>query len=158
LLKIVAPSFFLIVVAVVSANGQGGRVHISQLDHLSSKATETVDVNIDEHLIQLTAKMFSEKDDADVRRLIEGLKGIYVKSFEFEKEGEYGDAEIESVRSQLRGSEWSRILTVNSKKDGSVEVYLMTNGSQVGGLVVLATEPKEFTVVNLIGPVDLERL
>jgi hypothetical protein len=34
----------------------------------------------------------------------------------------------------------------------------MTNGAQVGGLVVLATDAKEFTVVNILGPVDLEKL
>ena len=34
----------------------------------------------------------------------------------------------------------------------------MINGSQIGGLAVLASDPKELTVVNLIGPVDLEKL
>ena len=156
--RIVSLSLLLIAVAAVSANAQEARVQVSQLDRLSGKATETVDVNIDERLLQLTARMFSEKDDAEIKQLINGLKGIYVKSFEFEKEGEYGDAEIESIRGQLRSPAWSRIVSVNSRKDGNVEVYLMTNGSQIGGLLVLASEPKEFTVVNIIGPIDLEKL
>jgi hypothetical protein len=34
----------------------------------------------------------------------------------------------------------------------------MTDGSSIGGLAVLAADPTELTVVNLIGPVDLEKL
>jgi hypothetical protein len=81
-----------------------------------------------------------------------------VKSFEFENEGQYTDADLEGIRSQLRNTAWNRIVNVNSKKEGSVEVYLMQTGDQISGLAVLATEPKEITVVNIIGPVDLEKL
>ena len=158
-IRIVSLFLLLTGCAAVTARAQSARLQVSQLEHLAGKASETVDVNIDEKLLQLTAKIFGKGDDeAEIKRLIEGLKGIYVKSFEFEKEGEYGDADVESIRAQLRNSAWSRIIGINSRKEGSVEVYLMTNGSQIGGLAVLATEPKQLTVVNIIGPIDLEKL
>ena len=81
-----------------------------------------------------------------------------MKSFEFEKEGEYSVADLESIRSQLRNTAWSKIVNINSKKDGSVEVYLMSNATQISGLAVLASDIKEITVVNIIGNVDLEKL
>ena len=31
-------------------------------------------------------------------------------------------------------------------------------GQQINGLTVLSIEPKELTVVNVVGPVDLEKL
>lgn len=144
----------------VSAGAQNARIELDQLDHLGAKASETVDVNIDEHLMQLTAKFLSGKDpdEVKIKELIIGLKGIYVKSFEFERDGEYLPADIESIRSQLRGPAWSRIVNVSSKKEGSVEVYLMSNASQVGGLVVVAADLKELTIVNIVGPVDLDKL
>ncbi len=119
-----------------------------------------MDVNIDERLMQLTARFLSNKEDdeAKVKEIINGLKGIYVKSFEFETEGQYTDADLEGIRSQLRNPAWNRIVNVNSKKEGSVEVYLMQVGNQISGLAVLATEPKEITVVNIVGPVDLDKL
>ena len=146
--------------AAITVQGQSARLQLSQLDHLAGKANEAVDVTIDERLMQLTAKFFSGKDpdEAEIKQLISGLKGIYVKSFDFEKDNEYSEADVESIRSQLRNPLWTRILNVNSKKEGSVEIYLMTNGTQIGGLAVLATESKEFTVINIIGPVDLEKL
>ena len=61
--------------------------------------------------------------------------------------------------SQLRASTWSKILTVKSKKDGdNVEVDLNMVGDQITGLAVLSFEPKEFTVVNIVGPIDLDKL
>lgn len=146
--------------AAATAGAQNPRIQTSQLDALAAKATETVDVNIDERLMQLTARFLSSKDDdeAKVKELVNGLKGIYVKSFEFENEGQYTDADLEGIRSQLRNTAWNRIVNVNSKKEGSVEVYLMQTGDQISGLAVLATDPKEITVVNIIGPIDLEKL
>jgi hypothetical protein len=159
-LKIVSLAAVLLLALAVNANAQGGRLELGQLDQLALKASQTVDVNIDERLMRLTLPFLSSKDpdEAKVRDVINGLKGIYVKSFEFEREGEYSQADIESIRAQLRNPAWSRIVNVNSKKEGSVEVYLMTVGATVEGLAVLATDPKEVTVVNIIGPVNLEKL
>ena len=151
---------FVTLGAAATAGAQNPRIQTSQLDALAAKASQTVDVNIDERLMQLTARFLSSKDDdeAKVKELVNGLKGIYVKSFEFENEGQYTEADLEGIRSQLRNTAWNRIVNVSSKKEGSVEVYLMQTGDQISGLAVLATEPKEITVVNIIGPVDLEKL
>ena len=160
-LPAITVSVLLLAATSVTVRAQSARLHIDQLDSLANKASETVDDKLDEHLMQMTAKFFVSKDpdDAEIRDLIKGVKGIYVKSFTFEKEGEYSPAEIDSVMSQLRGGAWSKIIGVTSKKDGdNVEVYLNTAGDQINGLAVLSIEPKEFTVVNIVGPINLEKL
>ena len=158
--KLAALAVFLMLGATATAMAQNPRIQTSQLDGLAAKASETVDVNIDESLMALTTKFLSSKDDDErkVKELVSGLKGIYVKSFEFENEGQYTEADLESIRSQLRNPAWSRIITARSKKDGTIEVYLMHTGAQISGLAVLATELKEVTVINIVGPVDLEKL
>lgn len=150
----------LVIGATSTATAQSPRIQTTNLDYLAAKASQTVDVNIDERLMQLTAKFLSSKDpdEASVKELVNGLKGIYVKSFEFESEGQYTQADLESIRSQLRNPAWNKIVNVSSRKEGSVEVYLMSNGTQISGLAVLATDPKEITVVNILGPVNLEKL
>jgi hypothetical protein len=46
---------------------------------------------------------------------------------------------------------------VKSRKDGqNVEVYLMTDPANLGGLAILATQPNELTVVNIVGKIDIE--
>jgi hypothetical protein len=158
----IAPMLLLLVLGgAYATKAQGPRLQIDQLDPLANRASETVDVKLDERLMQTTAKFFSGKDpdDAEIKEVLKGIKGIYVKSFTFEKEGEYSQVEVESIRSQLRGDSWSKVLAVKSRKDGeNVEVYLNMIGDQITGLAVLSIEPKEFTVVNIVGPINLEKL
>ena len=158
--KLAALAVLLVLGATATAMAQNPRIQTSQLDGLAAKASETVDVNIDESLMALTTKFLSSKDDDEkkVKELVSGLKGIYVKSFQFENEAQYTDADLESIRSQLRNPAWSKIIDARSKKDGSIQVYLMHTGSQISGLAVLAAELKEITVINIVGPVDLEKL
>ena len=159
-LKLASRLVLVVLCTGATALAQNPRIQTSQLDALAAKASETVDVNIDGSLMQLAAKFLSSKDadEAKVKELVNGLKGIYVKSFTFENEGAYSEADLEGIRSQLRNSAWNKLVNVNSKKEGSVEVYLMQSGSQISGLAVLAAAPKEITVVNIVGPVDLEKL
>ena len=157
-LKAITVSVLLLVATVVTARAQSAKLQMDQLDALANKASETVDVKLDEHLMQTTAKFFSDPDDAEIKEVLKGVKGIYVKRFEFEKEGEYSEADLESIRSQLRNPGWTRIVSVGSKKEISIEVYLLQNGDQIGGMAVLATGSREMTVVNIIGPVDLDKL
>ena len=153
-------ALLLIFAATLTAKAQGAKIQLSNLDHLAARASQTVDVNIDERLVQIAAKVLSseDSDEAKIKKIVNGLKGIYVKSFEFENTGEFTQADVESVRSQLRGPAWSKLVNVTSKKDGSVEVYLMMVGDQISGLAVLSVKDKELTVVNIVGPVDLEKL
>jgi hypothetical protein len=160
-LKIFALSLFLACVGAVPARAQNGKLEISGLDHLAAKASETVDVNMDERLLQMSAKFLSGKDadEAKIKEIIAGLKGIYVKNFSFDNEGDYTPGDIEAIRSQLRGPGWTRFIQVHSRKDGdNVEVYVMTVGDQIQSLAILDFEPKELTVVNIVGPVDIDKL
>ena len=139
------------------------RLRIGNLEKLASKAAEVVDVTLDQPMLQLAARFMSDersKDEAQAREMIKQLKGVYVKSFEFDKEGEYSLSDVEAIRTQLHAP-WSRIVDVRSKRDGeNAEVYLMNGGpdNQISGLAIIAAEPKELTVVNIVGPIDVDRL
>jgi len=153
-------ALLIIITTAFVASAQDSRIQMSSLDHLAAKASQTVDVSIDERLIRVAEKLFSnaKPDEKEIRKVLVGLKGIYVKRFEFETEGQFGAVEVESIRTQLRAPGWSRLVGVISKKDGNFEVYLLMHGEQIGGLAVLHTDVKELTVVNIVGPVDLEKL
>ena len=157
----IAPALLLLIGSAMTAQAQSPRLQLDQLDSLANKASETVDVRLDERLMATIDKLFpsKDKDDAEIKEVLKGIKGIYVKSFTFEKEGEYSQVDVDSVMSQLRDSTWSKIVTVKSKKDGdNVGVYLNMVGDQITGLAVISIEPKEFTVVNIVGPIDLAKL
>jgi hypothetical protein len=149
-----------IMIAAATASAQDARINTAQLDTLAVKADQVVDVNLDERLMQFAARFLKKEkpDEAAVKEMVNGLKGIHVKALEFEKEGQYTPADLDAIRSQVRNAPWSRIVGVTSKREGNVEVYLLMNGSQVGGLAILAFGPKDLAVVNILGPVDLAKL
>lgn len=150
----------LISAAALVAQAQDPRIQTVSLDHLAAKASQTVEVNVDGRLLQLASKVFSDKDpdEKEIKELVAGVKGIYVKSFEFEADGQYTAVDVESIRAQVRAPSWTKLVTVNSKKDGNLEVYLSMTGDVVNGLAVIATDDREFTVVNIVGPVDINKL
>jgi hypothetical protein len=130
-------------------------------DKLAARASDTVDVSLSGSLLQFAAKFLSDsdKDQAKVKKLIVGLKGIYVKTFEFKNPGEYSAADVESFRAPLRPPDWQRIVGVHSNEDGeTVEVYIKNDSKGIGGLAIIAFEPKELTLVNIVGAIDLDSL
>jgi hypothetical protein len=140
---------------------QNARLQIDHLDRLFPKAAETVDVRVDGSLLQIASKFLSttKPDEAAVREIVSALKGVYVKGIEFDKENEYTEEDVETVRSQLRSPGWDRIVGVRSKRDGeNVEVYLMLEGGVISGVGVLVFEPKQLYVVNVVGPIDPEKI
>jgi hypothetical protein len=131
------------------------------LEHLASKASDSVDVSLDSSLLQFAAKFFNGKDpdEAKVKKLLAGITGIYVKSFEFQHDGGYLPADLEKVRSQLKAPEWSRIIGVKSSGDSeNIEIWVRNENGKVSGVAILASEPRQLTVANLVGNVDLDSL
>lgn len=144
-----------------SVLAQEARLDISHLDKLAARAAETVDVTLDEKLLQLASRFINSNNpqEANVKELIAGLKGVYVRVFEFEKPGEYAPADLEAIRAQLRAPGWTRIVGVISRREGqNVDVHLRLQGNDVIGLAIIASEPRELTLVNIVGPIDLEKL
>ena len=153
-------ALLLIITTALVARAQDSRIQLGSLDHLATKASQTVDVSIDQRLIRIAAKVFKDNDaeEKQIKDLLVGIKGIYVKSFQFDADGLIASADVESIRTQLRGPGWTRLLGFTSRKEGNFEVHLLMNGEQVGCLAVIHTDERELTVVNIVGPVDLDKL
>ncbi len=158
----VAAVLAMLLAALPTFGQDPARLQISGLEKLAAKASEVVDVNLDGAMLKLASKFIDEdedKEDVEVKQMLQNLKGVYVKSFEFEKEGEYTDADVEAIRAQLHAPAWARLVSVRSKRQGdNAEVYLMGSESNIQGLAIIAAEPKELTVVNIVGPIDIDKL
>ncbi len=126
---------------------------------LADRADEVVDVTLDASLLRLGAKFLSEKDEDQraVRDLVKNLEGIYVRSYEFAHDNEYDRGIIDRIKSQL-GSTWKPLVTVRSKRKENVNIMADMRGDRVVGLVIIAAEPRELTIVNIVGPIDIDKL
>ena len=81
-----------------------------------------------------------------------------MRVFEFDKPGEYAPNDLEPIRSQLRQPGWDKIVGVTSRRGSNVDVHLRYQGDTVMGLAIVAADPTELTVVNIVGSIDLEKV
>ena len=158
-MKVIVVVITWLVAMPSAAFAQGARLQLDHLDRLASAATETVNITVDPSMLKLASSFLNGGQDAAIKELLNGLRGIYVKAFEFDHENAYTADDINAVRRQLSAPGWSRLVTVDSKRERElVEVYSWREGSGSGGLAVLVAEPMELTVVNIVGPIDLAKL
>ena len=148
--------------APAGAQTAAGRLRLDSLERLAPKAAESVNIELDGILIKFAGSILSDNDEEEraAKEVIEGLQGIYVRSYEFKSAGEFNDADVAALREQLRAPGWSRVVDVKSKglDFGDAEVYLATAAGRVEGLALLFVEPRELTVINLVGSLDLDKL
>jgi hypothetical protein len=133
-----------------------------KFDQLAPKASKTVEVNLDGNMLNFVKNFLSDdkKDEAEAKRIIGKLKGIYVRKLEFERDGEYNQADIEALRKQFTGPGWQKMVEVREKgnKGENTGIYIKTDGKDMSGLVVLSFEPRELTLVNIVGVIDPSEL
>src|SRR5215213_2554465 len=87
--------------ATSAARAQGaqtvsGRLRLDSLERLAPKAAESVNIEIDGFLIKFAGSILSNEDadERAVKELVEGLRGVYVKSYEFKSEGQFSEADL----------------------------------------------------------------
>jgi hypothetical protein len=151
----------LIVLAVAGLAAQlGAQIRITGLDGLAAKAKETVDINLDETTLKNFAEFMGPEKGQDSEKLkaaVAGLKSLIVKSFEFDKPGQYRMEDVNAIREQLRAPGWNKILS--SVEDGEIaEIYTRTEEGRMVGLAIVAAEPTELTIVIIDGTIRLSDL
>jgi hypothetical protein len=136
-------------------------LNLPQFDSLAAKASDTVNVSLDATLLGLAAGFLDPNDpqDAGVKELIGGLKGIYVRSYTFDRDMSYPAADIEALRRQLAAPGWQSLVKVRKEKERTnVDIYMSVDAGKANGLAIIVTEPREFTVVSIVGSIDLQKL
>lgn len=139
-----------------------GRLQLPDLTALSRKASQSVDISLDPSLLGLASGVIDNDSSGNgpaVHDLIKGIRGIYVRSYTFDRPGEYSKADVTAVQQQLLAPGWVPIVSTHDLKQGSnVDIYLLRNGDRTEGLAILAAEPRQLTIVNIVGSIDLAKL
>lgn len=148
--------------AAANASAQNPKLELKNLDKLSSKASEVNDITLDGAMLDLAWKFINadnDPSDADLKDILKGLKGIYVKNFEFDGPNQYSQEDVEAIRAQLTGPGWTRIVESHSKRSREHdEIYVLKQGDKIAGMAILVAEPTELTVVNIVGFIDVDKL
>ena len=128
---------------------------------LAARASNVTEVTLGKNMLGFAAKFMNGKDadEAATRHLIEGLDGIYVRDYEFDKEGQYSAVDLDKLRSYFETSEWQSIVRERDKKSGeTTEVMMKMVNGETRGLFVIDAEPRELSIVLILGPIRMDDL
>jgi hypothetical protein len=139
----------------------GPQIDMKNLQGLESKAEQVVSVNLEGKSLDEGSKLLSIRNglNKSVKELVKGLKGVYLRRFWFGGKKSYEEADVEPIRKELQRPGWAPMIDVkNHNKSEAVTVYSYTENDRLTGVTVFSADDKEVTVVNIVGPVDLEAL
>jgi hypothetical protein len=159
--KYTLPFLFALLVPILACAAPSPKLAMPEFAGLAQKASESVTITLDTALLAMAGKFLDGNDpqDAATKEVIKGLRGIYVRSYTFDKDSAYQQADIDAVRSQLSAPGWTRLVETRSRKTrANVDIYIMIDKDQAVGLALIASEPRQFTIVNIIGAIDLDKL
>jgi hypothetical protein len=128
------------------------------LDKLGANSRNHTEITLDADMLRLAAGMFSGggKDADSIKPLIDSLKGVYIRSFKFDRDGQYNETDLEPLRAYLKQTHWNRIVESHEDREVS-EVYLQPlSNSQLGGVAIIAAEAREVTIVYISGNLKAE--
>lgn len=133
---------------------------------LREQATESVDLTLGWMPLHLMGWLVNDADpdSAQVKETLKGLKSVQIRSYRFSADYAYPQAEIDRLRAQLSAPEWNPLVQVRKRGERGgqdkehVDIYVALEDKKVKGLVIIACEPRELTIVNIVGTIDLEQI
>jgi hypothetical protein len=134
------------------------------LSQLSTQALAKESFTLDRTMLAAAAGLLPDAD-ADVKQSVAKLDGVSVHIFRFAAEGAADPAAVDAIRESYHLRGWKHVISSTSKggpvHSGTTDVWLVLDGANVRGAVVLFESPKSLTLATLAGnlsPVDLLRL
>ncbi len=140
---------------------QDASLKLPEFRGLAGKATESVNISLGPWLLRMAGALVDDKDPdaAATKHLLAGIKSIQIRNYQFAADFAYSVADIDAVRSQLAAPGWNQVMQVHDRdKSEDLDVYVMIENNVTKGFALIAREPREFTIINIVGEVKLDDL
>src|SRR5579871_1622473 len=128
---------------------------------LAARASDVTEVTLNKNMLGFASKYMSGKDgdDAAARQLIQNLDGVYVRDYEFDKDNQYSMEQIDQLRKSFETPEWTPIVRERDRRSGeSTDILVKLVNGESRGMFILNAEPRELSIVLILGPVRMEDL
>jgi hypothetical protein len=158
-----ARAFIASLVLLVPFNAlaaESARLKIPDFNHLQAKAVESVDITVGPFMLWLATKFAPERDadGTEVKKILEGIDAVYIRSYRFDTDDAYSREDIESVRKQLQQEQWKPLVEIRSTKADDVDIFVSIHDDEPTGFAIVASDAREFTIVNIVGRIDPQHI
>ena len=157
----IAVGWLAIMGAVIPAAGQSSSQPFPVVleKQLAERASNYTEVSLDRKMLDFASRFMNDKDDAEGKRIVSKLNGVYVRSYEFDKPGQYTAADLDAVRKQFDTPDWSVLVKTRSRgATDDADIYMKLVNGDVQGMFILDAESKELNFVYISGPIRPEDL
>lgn len=139
------------------------------LAQLSTQALAKENFILDRTMLAAAAGLLPDAD-ADTKQAVAKLDGVSVHILRFAAEGAADPAEVQAIRDAYHLRGWKHVMSGSNvggtnmgglAHNGITDVWLVLDGVNVRGAVVLVVSPKSLTLATMAGnlsPVDLLHL
>lgn len=145
----------------VLAAPQPPHVALPSFVDLKQTAKESVDLTFGPVALGLLGWVMDDKDpdQAGVKQALRHLRSVQIRSYEFKDGFTYPKADLDALRAQLLQPAWSQLVKVrNHEQKEDVDVYVATHDQTIEGVTIIACGPRELTVVNVVGSIELNQV
>jgi len=128
---------------------------------LQNEAVETVNISLGPWVLGFMSQFVDEHDpeSAAVKKALRGLQAVQIHSYRFNADDTYAHADVDAIRSQLAGPRWHQLVQARDRGNSdNVDISYAVDDHTVTGLAILVTKPRELTIVNIVGEVDLDQV
>ncbi|HTV51596.1 MAG TPA: DUF4252 domain-containing protein [Steroidobacteraceae bacterium] len=154
-----------VVAASLLASGpclaQPPALNLPSFANLQRDAVETVSVTLGPSVLEFAGQFIDGHDpqSAALRKALLGVRTVEVHSYRFKSDQSEAQADLEALRSQLVAPLWHQLVQVRNRDDGkNVDIYYALDNHTVTGLTILSTAARAFTLVNIMGAIDLDQV
>jgi hypothetical protein len=151
--------FMFLIVMLFAAAASAQQLDLKSLDKFADKAKSKTEINMNESMLKTAANSLDEKqrDEKIAKKSVEGLKGFYLRTYEFDDKFEFKLEDLKPLLDQLKAPNWQPVLR-NKEDREQTEIWMhFTNGS-ADGMVLIAAESHELTVINGMGVTNMSDL
>ena len=124
------------------------------LAQLSSQAAVKESFTLDRSMLGIASGLIADSD-ADVKQAVGKLDGVSVHMLRFGAEGVADPAAVDAVREAYHLRGWKHLVTTTNTggplHNGTTDVWLVMDGTNLRGAVVLAETPRSLTLVTVAG-------
>ncbi len=134
------------------------------LAQLSTQALAKESFTLDRTMLTAAAGLLPDAD-ADVKQSVAKLDGVSVHILRFAADDAADPAAVDALREAYHLRGWKHVVSSDSKggpvHNGTTDVWVVMDGTNVRGAVVLVESPRSLTLATMAGnlsPVDLLHL
>jgi len=137
------------------------QLELPDFTHLRGKATESIDLSFGSFSLFIARRFVGDDDPqgAAVKDLLQGVRKVHLRHYEFADDFVYAKSDLDRVRAELTARGCKTLAHVRDNRNSEdVDICAVLDAEEITGFAIVVSEPREFTIINVVGKLELQKV